>query len=101
MHKIVVLYNPPSDPAHFRDYYANTHLPIAKGLPGMIASRHSFGLTAPDGTSPWFCIWEGDFASEADALAAMASETGQAVAQDAANYADGGLVLFHFAAQEG
>ena len=29
MHKILVLYHPPKDPAQFRTYYSETHLPLA------------------------------------------------------------------------
>ena len=32
MHKLVVLYPPPTDPENFREYYVNTHLPLAVTL---------------------------------------------------------------------
>ena len=28
MHKLLVLYNEPKDPTHFRKYYVETHLPL-------------------------------------------------------------------------
>ena len=34
MHKLVVLYPHPADPAAFESYYRTTHLPLASRLPG-------------------------------------------------------------------
>lgn len=96
MHKVIVLYNAPADPAHFRAYYESKHLPLAARLPGLRSSRHSFAIHGPGGPSPYFCIWEGEFADEGAALAAMTSEIGAKVAADAANYASGGFTLLHF-----
>jgi uncharacterized protein (TIGR02118 family) len=44
MHKLLVLYHEPNDPAHFRKYYVETHLPLASKLPGLKASRYSFDV---------------------------------------------------------
>lgn len=101
MHKVVVLYNKPADPKHFRSYYETTHLPLAAKLPGLLASRHSFAINGPAGPSPYFCIWEGEFADEAATLRAMQSEIGRQVAADGVNYADGGMTLLHFTAIPG
>ncbi|MGY3077061.1 hypothetical protein ACVWZZ_003432 [Bradyrhizobium sp. LM6.10] len=35
MAEIVVLYKTPTDPAAFDKYYAETHIPLAKKLPGL------------------------------------------------------------------
>ena len=102
MHKVVVLYNPPADPQHFRSYYETTHLPLAAKLPGLLASRHSFTISGPGGgPSPYFCIWEGEFADEAATARAMQSPIGQQVAADGVNYADGGMTLLQFTAIPG
>ena len=44
MHKMLVLYNEPKDPAHFRKYYVETHLPLVSKLPNLKASRYSFDV---------------------------------------------------------
>jgi uncharacterized protein (TIGR02118 family) len=44
MHKLLVLYNEPKDPAHFRKYYLKTHLPLVSKLPNLKASRYSFDV---------------------------------------------------------
>ena len=96
MHKLVVLYGHPKDPEHFRRYYEETHLPLAARLPGLKASRYSFDLAGVGGDSPYFCIFEGEFASAAAMGAAMESEIGQKVHADTANYATGGMTIVHF-----
>lgn len=95
MHKLVVLYGHPEDPEHFRRYYVETHLPLAARLPGLKASRYSLSLAGMDGDSPYFCVFEGEFASAEAMAAAMNSDIGKAVAADTANYATGGLTLLH------
>lgn len=99
MHKVLVLYPQPKDPAHFKQYYEGTHLPLALQLPGLISSRHSFAVEGVGAPSPYFCIWEGAFASEAAMGAAMQSPIGQKVAADVPNYATGGATVVHYEAQ--
>ncbi|HXQ25717.1 MAG TPA: EthD family reductase [Candidatus Acidoferrales bacterium] len=96
MHKVLALYPPPRDPAHFKRYYEETHLPLAGQLPGLLSSRYTFSIDGVGSPSPYFCIWEGEFASEAAMGAAMQSPIGQKVAADVANYATGGVTIIHF-----
>ena len=99
MHKVLVLYPPPKDPAHFKRYYEETHLPLAAQLPGLVSSRHTFSVEGVGGASPYFCIWEGEFSDAASMGAAMQSPIGQKVAADVPNYATGGATVLHFDAQ--
>jgi len=96
MHRILALYPPPKDPVHFKKYYEEKHLPLAAQMPGLLSSRHSFAIEGITGPSPYFCIWEGEFANEAAMAAASQSEIGQKVAADVANYATGGVTILHF-----
>ena len=95
MHKVIVLYSPPKDPEHFREHYREKHLPLVAKLPGLLASRHSFSVQGVNVTSPYFCIWEGEFASEAALGEAMGSPIGREVDADAANYSNGHLILHY------
>ncbi|MFD4194829.1 EthD family reductase [Amycolatopsis thermoflava] len=101
MYRLTVLYPPPADPEHFKQYYVSTHLPLAARLPGLRAMRYSFDVAAMGGESPYFAIWEGEFDSAEAMAAAMASEQGQAVAGDVPNYATGGAQILHYAPVEG
>ncbi|MFZ0787554.1 MAG: EthD family reductase [Candidatus Acidiferrales bacterium] len=96
MHRVLALYPRPEDPAHFKRYYVEKHLPLAAQMPGLLSSRHSFAIEGVGSPSPYFCIWEGQFASEAAMAKATESEIGQKVAADVANYATGGVTILHF-----
>ncbi|MEV6943256.1 EthD family reductase [Streptomyces sp. NPDC051172] len=109
MHKLVVLYSEPADPDHFRDYYVTNHLPLVMKMPGLLAWRYSLdvgsaarpGQAATEGEAPYFAVFEAEFA-DADAMAAArASEYGQRVAADVANYATGGVVILQYPVREG
>jgi len=96
MHRVLVLYPPPKDPAHFKKYYEEKHLPLAAQLPGLLSSRHTFSIEGVGTPPPYFCIFEGEFADAASMAASMQSEIGQKVAADMANYATGGATVLHF-----
>jgi uncharacterized protein (TIGR02118 family) len=96
MHKIVVLYPPQPDPDAFRAYYEGTHIPLARKLPGLLALRYSFGVESVGVDSPWFCIFEADFADGGAMGAAMGSPEGQAVAGDVPNFAKVAPTLIHY-----
>ncbi|MBV8450275.1 MAG: EthD family reductase [Hyphomicrobiales bacterium] len=97
MHKLLVLYNEPKDPAHFRKYYVETHVPLASKLPGMKASRYTFDAKPLGPGKPPFCIFEAEFENEAALMAALQSNEGKAVAGDVPNYASGGVMMMHYA----
>jgi 4-carboxymuconolactone decarboxylase len=101
MHRVLVLYPAPKDPAHFKKYYLEKHLPLAAQMPGLLSSRYTFAAEGVGAASPYFCIWEGDFADVAAFGAAMGSPIGQQVAADVPNYATGGATVLHFDAQPG
>jgi len=96
MHRVLVLYPQPKDPAHFKKYYEEKHLPLAAQLPGLLSSRHTFSIEGVGTPPPYFCIFEGEFADAASMAASMQSEIGQKVAADMANYATGGATVLHF-----
>ena len=52
MAKLVVLYKTPKDPEAFNSYYAATHIPIARKIPGLRGYDVSRGVVAtPAGPS--------------------------------------------------
>jgi uncharacterized protein (TIGR02118 family) len=97
MHKLVVLYNEPKDPAHFRKYCVETHLPLVSKLPNLKASRYSFDVKPLGPAKAPFCVFEAEFDNEATLMAALGSKEGKAVAGDVPNYASGGVTMIHFA----
>jgi uncharacterized protein (TIGR02118 family) len=96
MHRMLVLYNEPKDPAHFKKYYVETHLPLAGKLTGVNSAHYSFDVKPLGPGKAPFCIFEADFESEAAMMSALGSKEGQAVAGDVPNYASGGVTMVHF-----
>jgi uncharacterized protein (TIGR02118 family) len=58
-------------------------------------------VAATQGQTPYFAVFEAEFADAAAMTAARASPQGQQAAADVANYATGGAVVIHYAVQNG
>lgn len=97
MADLVVLYKTPTDPAAFDKYYAETHIPLAKKLPGLRKYTVTKGPVAtPGGPSPLHLIAVLSFDSMAAIGAAFASPEGKVTAADVPKFATGGVEM-HFA----
>jgi len=93
----IALYKHPKDPQAFDRYYADTHIPIAKKIPGLKKYDISDGsVGSPEGASPYHLVATLYFDSKADILSALSSPEGQATAGDLGNFADGGVDLLIF-----
>jgi uncharacterized protein (TIGR02118 family) len=101
MHRLLVLYPPPTDPDRFRSHYEDAHLPLVAKLPGLRGYRYSFDVAAAGGEPPYFCVFEADFDDAAAYNAAMASPDGQAVRADVPQYATGGAVVIDYELRAG
>ncbi|GAA4671667.1 EthD family reductase [Gordonia humi] len=93
MYRLTVLYNQPTDPAAFDEYYANTHMPLAAKLPGLRSAAVSKGDTLDGSTPDVYQVSELYFDSKTDLVAALTSEQGQAVSADVANFATTGASM--------
>jgi len=99
VHRLVVTYGQPSDPAAFDAYYRETHTPLALKQPGLV--RLTFGRAAsldPAQSAPYL-VAELDFDSEQVMGESLASPEGRAAAKDLANFATGGVSFTHFDVQ--
>jgi uncharacterized protein (TIGR02118 family) len=95
MPQILVLYNTPADTAAFDRYYEETHIPIAKKIPGLRSYQISSGPVQAVGgvATPPYLIAELNFDSMADVATGLTSAEGQAAAADLPNFASGGATL--------
>jgi uncharacterized protein (TIGR02118 family) len=101
MARLVVMYKTPKDPAAFDKYYFETHIRIAKKLPGLKKYEVSQGPVAtPAGPSGVHLIATLHFEDVAAIQRAFASAEGQAAAADVQTFATGGVDMFLFDSRE-
>ena len=101
MAMIVVLYKAPKNAGTFNQYYFNTHVPIAKKMPGLRKYEVNAGVIgAPPGASPVHLIAMLSFDSPVAIESALGSPEGQAAAGDLANFADGGADVYFYDTEE-
>jgi uncharacterized protein (TIGR02118 family) len=101
MHRLLVLYPPPTDPDHFRTYYEQTHLKLVEKIAGLRGYRYGFDVAANEGDSPYFCSFDGDFDDAAAMGTAFDTPEGQATLADIPNYATGGAVALNYEVRAG
>lgn len=101
MAEVVVLYKTPKDAAAFDKYYAETHIPLAKKIPGLKKYAVSKGpVNSPAGPSGIHLVAILTFDSLADIQAGFASEAGKAAGGDVPKFASGGADLLIFDTKE-
>ena len=92
-----MLYKTPTDPAAFDKYYADTHIPLAKKMPGLKDYKVSRGgVNAAGGSAKLHLVAELTFDSLGTLQAALESAEGKAAAADVPNFASGGADLYMF-----
>ena len=97
MAELVVLYKTPKDAAAFDKHYAETHIPLAKKLPGLKKYAVSNGpVGSPAGPSGIHLVAILTFDSVADIQAGFASPEGKAAGGDVPKFASGGADLLIF-----
>jgi len=97
MARQVVMYRTPKDAAAFDKYYFETHIDIAKKIPGLKKYEVSQGpVVTPAGPSGLHLIATLHFDDLAAIQRAFASAEGQAAAADVQTFATGGVDMFLF-----
>ena len=97
MAKLVVLYKTPTDPAAFDKHYAETHIPLAKKIPGLRKYEISRGpVASPGGPSGVHLVAILHFDDMAAIQHAFASPEGIATGADAQKIATGGPDMLMF-----
>jgi uncharacterized protein (TIGR02118 family) len=97
MARLVVMYGTPKDAAAFDKYYLESHVPIAKKIPGLRKYEISRGAIAtPAGPAKFHLIATLHFDDLQAIQNAFASPQGQAAAADVATFASGGADMLFF-----
>lgn len=97
MARLVVTYRTPKDAAAFDRYYFETHVPIAKRIPGLRRYEVSHGpVVTPAGPADVHLVAILHFDDMAAIQQAFASAEGQAAAADMQTFATGGADMLLF-----
>jgi uncharacterized protein (TIGR02118 family) len=89
MYRMTILYGTPEDPAAFRSYYLDTHIPIARTMQGLTG----WNLQWIDDDPDWFLVAELYAEDKAAMDAILASPEGVAASEDLANFVTGGVTF--------
>jgi uncharacterized protein (TIGR02118 family) len=93
VHRLIVQYGQPTDPAAFDRHYREVHVGLARAIPGVLRFEvgHPQSLD-PSAPAPYL-IASLDFESAEVMGASMGTEAGRAAAADVANFASGGASM--------
>ena len=96
VHRLMVQYGQPTDPAAFDKHYRDVHVGLAQAIPGVL--RFTIGHGGPvDPSQPApYLVAELDFESAEAMGGAMGSAAGQAAAADVPTFASGGASMSSF-----
>ena len=100
VHRLVVSYGQPTDPAAFDAYYRDTHAPLALQQPGLVRFTYGHAQSLDPSQPGPYVVAELDFDSEEAMGASMASPEGRAAGKDIRNFATGGATFVHFDVQQ-
>ena len=100
VHRLVVSYGQPTDPAAFDAYYRETHAPLALQQPGLVRLTYGHAQSLDPSQPGPNLVAELDFDSEEAMNASMASPEGRTAGKDIRNFASGGATFVHFDVQQ-
>lgn len=87
MFKVTILFEPFEGMDEFDSYYLETHMPLARKVPGLLKDEVTIFTARHDGESPpYHLMTEMYFESEAAWRAGMDGSEGQALVADAKNF---------------
>jgi len=101
MARLLAMYKTPRDTAAFDKYYFETHVPLAKKIPGIRKYEVSQGpAVAPMGGTNYHLVAILHFDNVGAIQNAFASAEGQAAVADVQSFATGGVDIFMFDSRE-
>lgn len=101
MAKLISLYNHPTDEAVFEKYLQETHLDIARKIPGLRSLEISRGpVMTAEGPGPYHLVLILNFDSMEDLHAGLNTPQGSAAAADAAALGTGGVTVVVFDSEQ-
>lgn len=89
MYRMTILYGTPADPEHFRAYYLETHVPLARRMRGLTG----WNLSWIDDSDDYILVAELYAPDRSSLEAILASAEGVAARDDLANFVTGGVTF--------
>ena len=100
VHRITILYSPPSDPEAFTEHYRSTHLALARAVPGLRRVTLSTPRGGPDAPYLVAELWFDDADSMRTALKSPEMETTTADATALCARTGSSMIAFTGAVEE-
>lgn len=97
MFKLVTIYRRVDDENKVDTFFSQTHLPLAEQLPNLVRTEVSRVKGKPQGESRFYLMYELYFVSQQSCLAALQTETGQALMLALRPWVDARLVSWFYA----
>jgi len=96
VHRVIVQYGQPTDPAEFDRHYRDVHVGLAQAIPGLQRFTIGHGASLDPSAPAPYLVAELDFESAEAMGAGMSSEAGRAAAADVGTFATGGASMTSF-----
>lgn len=95
MHRLVVNYHAPTDPAAFDVHYTETHAPLAAKIPGLRAFTTGRCESLDAAPPAYYMVAQLEFDSAEAMAAGMSSPEGAAAVADLSTFAGAGVTMLH------
>jgi|1186.fasta_scaffold275254_2 uncharacterized protein (TIGR02118 family) len=96
VHRLIVQYGQPTDPAAFDKHYQEVHAGLAQAIPGLLRFTTGHAQSLDPSTPAPYLVVELDFESAEAFGAGMNSDAGRAAGADVGNFATGGATMVSF-----
>jgi uncharacterized protein (TIGR02118 family) len=94
MYQLIVLFRPPSDPAAFDRAYWDTHIPLARKIPGVVALDVSKFIPGKDGKADYYQLAVLSFTDKDSFKTAMKSTENAEAGANLMTFAQGLVEFF-------
>ena len=92
--KVAVCYGHPDDPEAFDAYYRDTHMPLARTIPGLTDFTWGKCSALDGGTPPYYAVASLVFPDAATMKSGLQSEEMKQAGKDVRNFATGGVTMY-------
>ncbi|MFD6058830.1 MULTISPECIES: EthD family reductase [Rhodococcus] len=92
--KVAVCYGHPDDPEAFDAYYRDTHMPLARKVPGLSDFTWGKCSALDGGQPPYYAVASLVFPDAATMQSGLQSEEMKQAGKDVRNFATGGVTMY-------